>query len=77
MIIHRGGNVINYEPFYVTIKEKGISTYKLINTFGVSRSLLDRLKHNKPISTQTIDDLCKYLDCNVENILQYKKDEEK
>ena len=77
MIIHRGGNVINYEPFYVTIKEKGVSTYKLINTFGVSRSLLDRLKHNKPISTQTIDDLCKYLDCNVENILQYKKDEEK
>ena len=77
MIIHRGGNVINFEPFYVTIKEKGISTYKLINTFGVSRSLLDRLKHNKPISTQTIDDLCKYLDCNVENILQYKKDEEK
>lgn len=77
MIIHRGGNVINYEPFYVTIKKKGISTYKLINTFGVSRSLLDRLKHNKPISTQTIDDLCKYLDCNVENILQYKKDEEK
>lgn len=64
--------MITYEPFYKTIKEKKISTYRLINEFGVSRSLLDRLKHNKPISTQTIDDLCTYLNCRVEDILLYK-----
>lgn len=65
--------MITYEPFYETLKKKGISTYKLINTFGVSRSLIDRLKHNKPISTQTIDDLCTFLDCSVEEILKYEK----
>lgn len=65
--------MITYEPFYKTIKEKNISTYKLITEFGVSRSLLDRLKHNKPISTQTLDDLCSYLDCRVEDILKYEK----
>lgn len=65
--------MISYEPFYETLKEKGITTYKLINTFGVSRSLLDRLKHNKPISTQTLDDLCTYLDCKVEDIIVYIK----
>lgn len=65
--------MISYEPFYKTLKEKNMSTYKLINTYGVSRSLLDRLKHNKPISTQTLDDLCSFLDCNVEDILTYKK----
>lgn len=64
--------MITYEPFYKTIKEKKISTYRLINEFGVSRILLDRLKHNKPISTQTIDDLCTYLNCRVEDILLYK-----
>lgn len=63
--------MITYEPFYRTLKAKGISTYKLVNEFGVSRSLLDRLKHNKPISTQTLDDLCGYLDCRVEDILLY------
>lgn len=66
--------MISYEPFYSTLKEKGVSTYKLINTFGVSRSLIDRLKHNKPISTVTLDDLCRFLDCNVEDIIVYKKD---
>ena len=66
--------MISYEPLYKTMKEKGISTYKLINTFNVSRSLLDRLKHNKPISTVTLNDLCKFLDCNVEDVLVYIKD---
>ncbi len=68
-----GGKMISYEPFYKTLKEKRITTYKLINAFGVSRSLLDRLKHNKPISTQTLDDLCTYLDCKVEDIIVYIK----
>ena len=67
--------MITYEPFYQTIKEKKISTYQLITRYGVSRSLLDRLKHNKPISTQTLDDLCSYLDCRVEDILCYKENE--
>lgn len=66
--------MISYEPLYQTMKEKGITTYKLINTYGVSRSLIDRLKHNKPITTVTIDDLCKILDCEVSDILVYKKD---
>lgn len=73
-IFIRGYVMISYEPFYNTIKEKGISTYKLINQYGLSRSLLDRLKHNKPLTTVTIDDLCKILDCKVEDILTYKPD---
>jgi DNA-binding Xre family transcriptional regulator len=68
--------MISYEPFYKTIKEKNISTYKLINSYGISRSLIDRLKHNKPISTVTLNDLCAILDCRVEDILLYLKDEE-
>ncbi|MBQ1994653.1 MAG: helix-turn-helix transcriptional regulator [Clostridia bacterium] len=67
--------MISYEPFYKTIKEKNISTYKLINTYGISRSLIDRLKHNKPISTVTLNDLCSILECRVEDILIYIKDE--
>ena len=67
-------NLITYEPFYKTLKEKGLTTYKLITTYGISGSLIDRLKHNKPITTVTIDDLCKILDCGVDGILEYKKD---
>lgn len=67
--------MISYKPFYRILKEKGLSTYKLIQQYGISRSLLDRLKHNKPLSTVTIDDLCKILSCRVEDILEFLPDE--
>ena len=66
--------MISYEPLYKTLKEKGISTYKLINEHGISRSLLDRLKHNRPISTVTLNDLCNILHCKVEDILVFTED---
>ena len=67
--------MISYEPLYKTMKEKGVTTYQLIHRHGVSRSLLDRLKHNKPITTVTLDDLCRFLDCRVEDILVYLPDQ--
>lgn len=69
--------MISYEPFYRTLKEKGVSTYKLIHEHGISRSLLDRLKHNKPISTVTLNDLCGILHCRVEDVLIFTEDEDK
>ncbi len=67
--------LISFAPFYETLKEKNISTYKLVTHYGLSRSLIDRLKHNKPISTVTLNDLCRILDCRVEDILLYIDDE--
>ena len=67
--------MISYEPLYKTMKEKGFTTYKLINDYGISRSLIDRLKHNRPITTVTLNDLCTILDCKVEDVMVYIKDE--
>lgn len=63
--------MISYEPFYKTLKERNLTTYKLVKDYNVSRSLLDRLKHNKPLSTVTVDDLCNILQCKVEEIMVY------
>lgn len=67
--------MISYAPFWKTIKAKGISTYKLINDYEISNSTIQRLRENKGITTTTIDDLCKILDCRVEDIVEYIKDE--
>lgn len=66
--------MISYEPFYKTLEQKGVTTYKLITKYNISRGLLDRLKHNKPITTVTLNDLCTILDCRVEDIMVYVKD---
>ena len=51
--------MIIYDPFWRTLKDRGISTYKMINKLGYSSSTLYRLRHNKGISSRLIDDLCK------------------
>lgn len=67
--------MITYEPFWNTLKEKGITQYTLINNHDVTTSLLDRLRKNMHISTHTIDRLCKILDCEVGDIVKYINDD--
>lgn len=71
--------MIIYEPFWKTIKEKGISTYTLIQQYHISSSTINRIRQNQGISTLTINDLCRILNCRVEDILLYveMEDEQK
>ena len=57
------------------MKRKGVSTYALIKTYRFSRGTLDSLKHNRNISTATLNDLCAILSCAVEDVMQYLPDE--
>jgi len=68
--------MINYGPFWLSLKNKNISTYKLTKYHGISNGTLYRMRRNKPLSTQTINDLCRILDCRVEEILMYVDEEE-
>lgn len=63
--------MINYNPFWDTLKNSNESTYTLINKYNISSSTINRLRKNQGISTQTIDDLCRILKCKVENIIEY------
>lgn len=63
--------MITYAPFWKTIKEKGESTYTLIEKHGISSATIDRLRKNKGISTAKINDLCRILDCSVSEVLEY------
>ena len=64
-------DLIVYDPLWKTLKNRGITTYKLIEKYGFSSHTVHRLKHNGGISTNLIDMLCKILKCKVEDILEY------
>lgn len=68
--------MISYDALWKTMKEKNVSQYVLINKYNISRGLIDRLKHNKGVTTYTIDMLCEILNCEVEDVMTHIKEEE-
>lgn len=56
------------------MKERGESTYTLINRYGISSATVSRMRNGGGISTAKIDDLCKILHCRVEDIIEYVED---
>lgn len=63
--------MICYRPFWETLRKTSESTYTLIKNHKISSSTIDKLRKNKPITTTTLNDLCRILDCPVEDILEY------
>ena len=67
--------MITFNPFWDTLKQSSESTYTLIHKHQFSSSTINRLRKNQPISTVTLNDLCRILNCRVEDILQYVEDD--
>ncbi len=68
--------MISYDRLWITLKEKNISQYKLINEYGIDNAQLHRLRHNMVVKTVILDTLCRILDCRIEEIMEYVPDEE-
>ncbi len=67
--------MILFDPLWQTLKKKQISQYRLIKDYHISAGQLSRLRANNNVSTYTINTLCSILNCRVEDILVYKKDD--
>lgn len=65
--------MIVFNPLWETLKKKGISQYDLITKYGMSRGTLDNLKHNRSITLTTLNDLCEMFDCDITDIIEYRK----
>ena len=63
--------MITYTPFWNTLRASKESTYTLITNHRISSATIDKLRKNKPITTTTLNDLCRILNCSVQEVLEY------
>ena len=68
--------MIDYSPFWKTLEQSEENWYTLTKKHRVSDSTLHRLKHNMDISMKTVNDLCRILDCDIEDIAVYVPSEQ-
>lgn len=63
--------MIVYTPFWETLKKSDETTYSLITKHHISSATIDKLRKNKPLTTTTINDLCRILNVGIEKIVLY------
>lgn len=68
--------MIVYNKLWEIMKKRGISQYKLLNEYKISSGQIDRLRKNASVTTYTLNNLCKILDCRLEDIAEYIPDSE-
>ena len=66
--------MIIYDKLWQTMKKKGVSTYQLRENCGIDSKTIRRLKANENMETKTLNKLCSYLDCRLEEIAEFIKD---
>ncbi len=68
--------MIVFDKLWVTMQQKGISTYTLREKCGIDSKTVRRLKANENIETKTLDKLCDVLDCRLEDIAEFVRETE-
>lgn len=67
--------MISYTPLFKTMKDRKITSYRL-EKMGFSRATYYSIQKGNSVSTNTINQLCKLLKCDVSDVMQYIDEEE-
>ena len=68
--------MLSYTLFWETLDRSSETTYTLIKNYHISSSTIDKLRKNKPLTTTTLNDLCRILKCDIADIIRYVPSEE-
>lgn len=66
--------MILFNKLWDTMREKGVSTYALREKHNIDTRTIRRLKANENTTTDTLNALCEILDCELDDIAEYRRD---
>lgn len=64
---------MSFQPLRQYMKDNNISYYYLANQ-GIEAPTLHRIRHDKPVTTETLEKLCKILNCQPGQLIEYCND---
>ena len=67
--------MIVFDKLWETMKAKHVSTYALRDRFDIGSRTIRRLRANQTVTTDTLDKLCRILDCKLYEIAEYLPEE--
>lgn len=67
--------MIVFQRLWRTMAKKQVTTYLLREQYGIESRTVRRLRANQNVTTETLNRLCRILDCQLEDIAEYIPDE--
>lgn len=68
---------VSYKRLFHLLIERDMTTTQLQQKAGFSSNIVPRMKRNGYVSLDTIESICRALDCGVDDILEFLPDSEK
>jgi DNA-binding Xre family transcriptional regulator len=62
---------VSYKKLFHLLIEKEMSNSDLQKQAGFSANIITRLKRNEYVKLQTIESICKVLNCRVDDVLEF------
>ena len=67
---------VSYKKLFHVLIDRDISNAQLQKMAGYSANITTRLKNNTYISLESLENICRVLDCKVDDIMEFVSDKE-
>jgi DNA-binding Xre family transcriptional regulator len=68
---------VRYNKLFKLLIDKEMTNAELAEKAGFSANIITRLKRNRYVSLESIEKICNVLNCRVDEILDFVKEDEK
>ena len=68
---------ISYKPLWKLLIDRDMTKKALMQETGISKSTVDKMGRGENVSLEIIDRICKQLDWNISEVIEYKHGEER
>lgn len=65
--------IISYKPLFKLLLERDMTKTQLRESMGFSTSTLAKMSKNEYVSLEIIDNICIFLNCKIEEVIEVKK----
>ena len=62
--------MISYKPLFRLLLERDMTKTQLREAVGFSSATLAKMSKSEYISLETVENICKYLDCKIEDVIE-------
>ena len=65
---------VKFDRYFKLVQERGITYSQILEEANISGNILTRMRRNEYVSLESIEKICRALDCDINDILEFVAD---